>query len=35
MEYNRDQTIARIQADDAAAAARAKTDKKKGGGWLS
>lgn len=34
MEYNRDQTIAKIQADDAAAAARSKADKK-GGGWFS
>lgn len=34
MEYNRDQTIARIQKDDAAAAARAKAEKK-GGGWFS
>lgn len=34
MEYNRDQTIARIKADDDAAAARSKAEKK-GKGWFS
>lgn len=34
MEYNRDQTIARIQQDDAQFVAKQKADKKAKGGWL-
>jgi len=38
MEYNRDETIKKIQKDDAEMAAKAKADRRKaggGGGWFS
>ena len=34
MEYKRDATIEKIKKDDAEAAAKAKAERKKAGGWL-